>query len=154
MTVTLDQDVIDLLNDPATVKVLATVDGDGAPHAAIKRSLHLAGDGKLHFRELIESSATNRNLVRALWFDRAVSILLYAPDGRSVLIKGRPVKTHITGPLFQRHYQEVRARLGDVDLAAVWVIVPVSVSDQRVALRGEPPRMRCTRASSTSTGWR
>ena len=50
-------------------------------------------------------------------------------------IKGRPVKTHITGPLYQRHYQRVREKLGDVDLAAVWVIEPDEVIDQSFDVR-------------------
>lgn len=131
----LTPEVRDLLADSLTVKILATTDGQGHPHAVVKHSLHLGENGRLHLLELLESSSSNRNLLRALWFGGHVAISLSAPDGRSVQIKGRPVKTHITGPLFLRHYQEVRARHGDIDLAAVWEIEPDAVTDQSFGAR-------------------
>lgn len=135
MALQLSQELIDLIEDPATRKVLATVDEDGIPHVVVKQSLHVGGDGRLHYLELLESSRTNRNLVRSLWFDRPVAIAVQGSDGRSFQIKGIPVKTHITGPLFQQHYVAVRQRLGDVDLAAVWVIEPQEVIDETFAIR-------------------
>jgi hypothetical protein len=135
MTDLLSPKLRELIADNSTVKIVATVDGDGRPHAVLKASLHVADDGRLHYLEKIETSATNRNLLRALWFGGGVAIALVAPDGRSVQIKGRPIKIHITGPLFLRHYQELRARDGDADLAAVWVIEPDEVIDQDLAAR-------------------
>ena len=131
MSAILSPDVIDLVNDPATVKILATVDPDGAPHAVVKQSLHVAADGKLHYLELLETSTTNRNLVHSIWFDRLVTIALIGTD-RRVQIKGRPVKNHITGPLFLEHYRRIRER---GDLAGVWVIAPVQVIDENLAAR-------------------
>jgi hypothetical protein len=135
MSAILDPEVIDLLHDPSTTKVLATVDRDGRPHAVVRDSLHHGGDGTLHLLELLESSTTSRNLLASLWFDRKVAISLHGTDGRSVQIKGRPVKTHISGALFQHHYVKVRETLGDVDLAAVWEIVPEEVRDESFASR-------------------
>jgi hypothetical protein len=135
MTVTLSPDVIALLNDPTTTKVLATVDAAGVPHAVVKHSLHLGNDGNIHYLELIESSSTNRNLVRSLWFDGTVAISLVGRDGRTVQIKGRPVKIHVTGPLFLEHYRQLRASDENADLAGVWVIEPDSVIDQDLATR-------------------
>jgi hypothetical protein len=132
MSVVLSQDVIDLVNDPATIKVLATVDGDGVPHAVVEDSLYVAPDGTLHYLEPIESSTTNRNLVYGIWFDRVVAIVLIGADGRRVQIKGRPVKNHITGPLFLEHYRRVR---DTGDLAGVWAIAPEQVIDQDLATR-------------------
>jgi predicted pyridoxine 5'-phosphate oxidase superfamily flavin-nucleotide-binding protein len=135
MTLSLPDDVIALLDAADTVKILATVDADGTPHAVEKQSLHAADDGTIHYLERLESSATNRNLVRAIWFDATVAIALRGSDGRTVQIKGRPVKAHITGPLFQSHYVRLREREGDADLAAVWVIEPTLVADQDLARR-------------------
>ena len=45
MTVVLTPEIIALLDDDNTHKILATVDGDGVPHAVEKRSLHHGGDG-------------------------------------------------------------------------------------------------------------
>jgi hypothetical protein len=122
--------VIDLFDDPLVQKALATVDADGVPHIEVPHALLLGNDGHIHYLELLESSATNRNLVRSIWFDAQVAITLAAKDGRTVQIKGTPVKVHITGALFQQHYQTIRAQLGDVDLAGVWVIRPDGIIDQ------------------------
>jgi len=73
--------------------------------------------------------------VRSIWFGGKVAISLSGSDGRSIQIKGRPVKTHITGPLYQSHYERIRALLGDVDLAGVWVIEPDEVIDESFAAR-------------------
>jgi len=135
MPVAISPEIAALLADAATVKILATVDADGNPHAVEKRSLHLAEDGTLHHLELLESSQTNRNLVRSLWFDGKVAIALTGADGRTVQIKGRPIKTHIVGPLFQRAYAGLRAQDPDSDLAAIWVIEPLEVIDQAIAVR-------------------
>jgi hypothetical protein len=135
MTTTLTPDIIALLDDDTTRKVLATVDADDVPHVVEKRSLHHGGDGTIHYLELLETSTTNRNLVRSIWFGGKVAISLSGGDGRSVQIKGRPVKIHITGPLYLRHYERIRALLGDVDLAGVWVIEPDQVIDQSFAAR-------------------
>jgi hypothetical protein len=144
MTAQLPGDVVALLNAPDTVKILATTGADGFPHAVEKQSLHAAGDGTIHYLERLESSTTNRNLVRAIWFDAHVAIALKGSDGRTVQIKGRPVKAHITGPLFQSHYLRLREQEGDADLAAVWVIEPTLVADQdltrrRAAAEAAPP---------------
>jgi hypothetical protein len=135
MSAHLAPEIIELLNAPDTVKVLATVDGQGNPHAVIKKSLHVADDGTIHCLEILETSNTARNVTSALWFERRVAILLFGKDGRQVQIKGKPLKYHISGPLFLRHYSAVRERLGDVDLAGVWVIDPEEVIDENFAAR-------------------
>ncbi|MBI1920990.1 MAG: pyridoxamine 5'-phosphate oxidase family protein [Geobacter sp.] len=135
MSAQLTNEIIDLLKDKETTKVLATLDADGFPHAVVKQSLQPGEDGNILYLELLESSRTNKNLVRSIWFDRKVAIALKGKDGRSWQIKGKPVKTHITGPLFQKHYTAVRKRLGDVDLAAVWVIEPEEVIEETFAAR-------------------
>ncbi|AYH45570.1 pyridoxamine 5'-phosphate oxidase family protein [Azoarcus sp. DN11] len=124
MSTPLSTEVIELLNDASTIKVLATIDGEGSPHAVVRNELYAAGDGTLILPELLESSPTNRNLLRSLWFDRNVAVSLLAGDGRSFQIKGKALKTHVSGALFQRHYVEARERQGNVGLAAVWVIEP------------------------------
>lgn len=131
----LTEDVGALLGDARTVRILATTGPGGAPHAAVKQSLHLGGDGNIHYLERLESSITNRNLVNAIWFDRGVSLLLLGADGRSVQIEGRPVKLHVTGPLFLEHYARLADSDPDSDLAGVWVIRPESVRDQTPDVR-------------------
>ena len=141
MAAHLSKEIIDLFADAESTKVLATLDENGIPHVVVKQSLQVGDDGNLLYLELLESSRTNKNLVRSIWFDRMVSVAVSGKGGESYQIKGRPVKTHITGPVFQRHYQAIRERLGDVDLAAVWVIEPDEILDETfVARKAEEER--------------
>lgn len=135
MAVALQKELVDLLQDAETTKVLATLDENGFPHAVVKQSLQVGEDGNIFYLELLESSRSNRNLVRGIWFDKHVAIAIKGKGGQSYQIKGKPVQTHITGPVFQKHYREIRERLGDVDLAAVWVIEPLEVIDESFAKR-------------------
>lgn len=134
MAVALTQEIIELLNDPESTKVLGTIGDDGFPHLAVKQSLRFE-DGNLIYLELLESSRASRNMVRSIWFDRKVSVSIRGKDNRCYQIKGKPVKAHIAGPVFRRHYEAVRDRFRDVDLAAVWVIEPELVMDQSFSVR-------------------
>ncbi len=134
MGIELDEALIALLRDEASIKVLATVDADGAPHAVVKQSLTLDAAGRLVHLELLESSRTNKNLLRSLWSGGRVSVLVRRGD-ESWQLKGRPVRAHVAGPEFQREYVRVRERLGDVDLAAIWVIEPEEAVEQSFTVR-------------------
>jgi hypothetical protein len=114
---------------------IATLDETGAPHAAPSPFLHLDRDGYLVHLELLETSTSHRNLLRSIWFDRPVSISISADDGRVATVSGRVYKAHVSGPAFSDYYREVQNRLGDVDLAAVWLIEPLQVRDESYALR-------------------
>ncbi|ACM20016.1 hypothetical protein Geob_1658 [Geotalea daltonii FRC-32] len=135
MAVQLTKEIIDLLNNHESTKVLSTLDGDDFPHAAVKESLLAGEDGNILYLEFLESSRTNKNLVRSIWFNKKVAIAVKGKQGESYQIKGIPLKTHITGPLFQEHYNAVREKHGDVDLAAVWVIEPEEIIDESFAKR-------------------
>jgi hypothetical protein len=134
MAALLNQEIRALLVDPSTVKVLATLDEAGIPHAVVRQSLQLGDDGNLFYNEFLESSRTNKNLVRSIWYDRQVSIAIHGSQGQNYQIRGIPVKTHITGPLYQKQYSELRQKNGDVDLAAVWIIEPLEVIDENFAV--------------------
>lgn len=135
MAIQLDKEVTDLIEDQDTVKILATIDEKGSPHAVVKQSFHLEEDGNLVYLELLESSRTNRNLVRSLWFNQGVSVTLSGRDGLSYQIKGRPVKAVICGPVFRKYYEEIRRTLGDTDLATVWIIKPEEVINETYNVR-------------------
>ncbi len=134
MGIQLDEALIALLRDETSTKVLATVGADGAPHAVVKQSLSVDGEGQLVHLELLESSRTNKNLLRALWSDGRVSVLVRG-GAESWQVKGRPLRADVAGPEFQEEYVRIRARLGDVDLAARWVIEPEEVIRQSFAVR-------------------
>jgi predicted pyridoxine 5'-phosphate oxidase superfamily flavin-nucleotide-binding protein len=147
MAVALNQEVLDLLQSEETVKILTTVDERGVPHAVPKGSLTLGDNGTLVMLELLESSRTNRNLVRSIWYDLKVSVLLIGKNNQAFQIKGVPVKTYVSGPVFQKHYAAARERLGDVDPAAVWIIRPDEVINQSWTVRQD--EQRATRPTFT-----
>ncbi|MFZ2947845.1 MAG: pyridoxamine 5'-phosphate oxidase family protein [Desulfuromonadaceae bacterium] len=126
-----------LLKDSATVATIATLDEDGAPRSVPSPFLRLDEKGRLVHLELLETSATHRNLLRGIWFDRPVSVTLSGRGGRVLVATGRSHKAHVSGPLFSDYYREVRACLGDADLAAVWMIEPLRVSDETYLIRKE-----------------
>ncbi len=135
MATTLNKEIIALLSSDDSTKVLATVNERGFPHAAAKPFIRVDDDGNLLYLELVESSRTQKNLVRSIWFDQKVSISVSDRDGQSWQIKGKPVKTLVTGPTFLHHYRDVRRRLGDVDLSAVWIIEPEEIINENVFVR-------------------
>jgi len=135
MSVTHTPYLKELLADPATAGTIATLDEAGAPHAVPSPFLRLDSDGRLVHLELLETSHTHRNLLRSIWFDRPVSIVLSGKEGRVAVVKGRVYKAHVSGPLFSDYYREVRERLGDADLAGVWLIDAQEVIDETYALR-------------------
>jgi hypothetical protein len=124
-----------LLDDAATLATIATLDENGAPRSVPSPFLRLDEKGRLVHLELLETSTTHRNLLRSIWFDRPVSITLSGWDGRVLVATGRPHKAHISGPLFSDCYREVRDRLGDADLAAVWLIEPEEIRDESYQIR-------------------
>lgn len=124
-----------LLEEAATTASIATLDESGAPHSVPSPFLRLDGKGRLVHLELLETSTTHRNLLRSIWFERPVSLTLNGRDGQVLVITGRPYKAHVSGPLFSSFYSEVRALLGDADLAAVWLIEPLQIRDETYLIR-------------------
>ncbi|MDR3134959.1 MAG: hypothetical protein LBU69_02560 [Deltaproteobacteria bacterium] len=135
MSDALTREIIEALNDRRTVKALGTVDSSGAPRLAVKESLRLNGDGLLEYDEIIETSRTNANALRALWFGGTVSVLLLTAEGRSFLINGRPTRTIVSGSAFQERYQALRKTGLDTDLGAIWVIEPLSLEETTLEKR-------------------
>jgi predicted pyridoxine 5'-phosphate oxidase superfamily flavin-nucleotide-binding protein len=135
MAAKLNKEIIALFGSDDSTKVLATVNEQGEPHAVAKPFIRVDEEGNLLYLELVESSRTQKNLVRSIWFDQKVSVSVSNRKGQSWQIKGKPVRTLITGPVFLQHYRDVRRRLGDVDLSAVWVIEPDEVINENSAVR-------------------
>jgi Pyridoxamine 5'-phosphate oxidase len=135
MATKLNKELIALFSSDDSTKVLATVNEHGYPNASAIPYIRVDDDGNLLYLELVESSLTQKNLVRGIWFDKKVSISVSDNNGQSWQIKGKPVKTLITGPVFLHHYRDMRQRLGDVDLSAVWVIEPEEVINENILVR-------------------
>jgi hypothetical protein len=131
----LRQQIAVLLEDPATVATIATLDESGAPRSVPSPFLRQDAAGRLVHLELLETSTTHRNLLRSIWFDKPVSITLIGRNGQVLVIAGTPHKAHVSGPLFSDYYREVRSKLDDADLAAVWLIEPGQIRDETYVTR-------------------
>lgn len=132
---TLPEEVINIFQNPEAVKIIATTDGNGNPHAVIEDSLTVLDDGSIAYSEALESSRTNRNMTRAIWFNRHIAITI-ADKNNSYQISGLPVKCLIDGPIFKQFYIAARERFGpDSDIQAVWIIAPIEISNQSPAIR-------------------
>lgn len=142
MAIELPREFKNLFSRRGTLKVLTTIGEDGSPHAAVKQSIQIDEEGRLLYLELLESSVTNRNMVHSLWFQRPVSILISGAGSVSWQIEGLPSKAIIAGPLFKKHYRLAHHRYGDADLAAVWIIEPLSIRNQSRIHRIEEERER------------
>lgn len=141
MAIPLPSEVQALLAQRSTTKVLTTLNEDGSPHAAVKQSLQVDEEGRLLYLELLETSVTHRNLTASLWFDRPLSILLMGRSSECWQLTARAERVEVSGPLFKKHYRLAACRYGDVDLAAVWILEPLSLRNQgRVARMEEEQR--------------
>lgn len=129
MAVELQREVIELLNRPDSIKVLATTDKEGNPHVVFKGSIRAEENGYITYYELIETSQTNKNMVNSIWFNRQVAVNVFG-NGVSYQIKGIPYRAIIAGQEFEEAYKRVRARSEDGDLSAVWLIEPQQVIEE------------------------
>jgi len=130
LPIKLSKELVAALKDPTTLSSLATSDASGAPNVALGLSLAVEEDGALAYLEPLQASVTNRNLTHSLWFNRPVALAVTSEDGQRWQIRGVPVKAHVCGPVFRRHYERIRREVGDTDLAAVWIIEPRAVEDE------------------------
>lgn len=137
MAVIIQDELRTLLQSPETVKALATVDKEGNPYVTYKDSIHINDKGELEFYEMIETSQTNKNLVYSIWFDRLVTINILGKNKQSFLIKGKLKKVEIYGKEYEKHYQKVQDKFGNIDLAGVWKIEPIAIQEDSFQKRRE-----------------
>ncbi|MBR6222928.1 MAG: hypothetical protein IKQ71_05785 [Lachnospiraceae bacterium] len=129
------KEIIDAIEDPESIKVLATIDRHGVPHVVAKGTISVTEDGQIRYYELLESSQTNKNVTYALWFDRQVAINIITKDKKSYQIKGIPRRSLVAGKEYEKAYVTVLERSADNDLAAVYFIEPVSVVEESYPVR-------------------
>lgn len=126
----LSQKMLELIHDRSVAKVIATLDEHGAPYAVVSPFMQLGEKGELIHLELLEKSETNRNMLRSLWYERKIAVSV-----GGYVIRGVPIKAHISGPLFRHYYEQVRSVLDDADLSTVWLIEPEEVVDETYSTR-------------------
>ncbi len=124
-----------VLAESGTLAAIATLDESGAPFSVPSPFLKQDESGMLVHLELLETSSTHRNLLRSIWFDRPVSVTLSGREKEVLVISGRPHKALVSGLYFTACYREVRSLMGDVDLAAVWLIEPLQIRDETYLIR-------------------
>ncbi len=136
MSVELNEYIINAINNPESLKVLATNDKNGIPHIAFKGSLHYnVSENYIEHYEILESSQTNSNLVYSIWFEKTVAVNVLTPDKKSYQIKGRPVKSITSGRYFESVYNSLRKDGRDIDLGAIWLIEPVEIKEETFEVR-------------------
>jgi predicted pyridoxine 5'-phosphate oxidase superfamily flavin-nucleotide-binding protein len=127
----------ELLQNADSLKVLGTVDNDGSPHVVLRDSIRLLDDGNIAFAEELDSSIASKNMVRAIWFEKIVTITVVKGE-KHYQIKGRPFKCLITGPLFKEFLISEREKTeGDADIQSVWLIKPIAVRNESRKVRKE-----------------
>lgn len=133
----LKKEIIDLINRDNTIKILVTLDEENQPHTAEKKFVHISGDGKLVYLELLETSKSYKNFTHSLWYNQNVTFFILGYKSLGYQIRGKPERIIISGNIFEKYYKSVRKKLGDVDLAAVCIVEIEEVSDESFSQRFE-----------------
>lgn len=133
------EEIKDLINDPTSLKVIASVNVDGEVHVVYKQSLHVNESGQLEFYEIIESSQNNKNMVNSIWFDKKVAVNILTQDKRSFELKGIVKKAYVAGSYFEEKYRELIEK-GYYDLSTVWTIEVDSIKEKTFSVRVEEER--------------
>lgn len=137
MAAEIKQRLKEILSYASTVKVIATISHDGEVHSAVKQSLFADENGNIVYLEFFEKSQTNINLVNSIWFDKNVSITAVTPDGESWFIKGKTVRTRVSGKEYEKYYKLAEEGDKENDLVAVYYIEPLEIYEQTFKVQRE-----------------
>ena len=134
MSQKIPEELINLFENANSIKVLSTIDENGDPYISFKGSLQIL-DNNIAYAEIIESSQTNKNMIKSIWFNKHVSIAV-TDRIKSYYIKGLPIKCLIDGPIFKQFYMRIREKSGeDSDVQSVWIIEPKDIIEKSPKLR-------------------
>lgn len=122
-------EALSLFNDPNSLKILATTDSQGSPHIAVDNNIRLDEEKNIIYLEHLETSRCNSNLVNSLWFKKSVTVHIKSGE-REYAVQGIPIYSIISGPVFEKYYQEALAADESADLSTVWVIQPAKVFNE------------------------
>jgi hypothetical protein len=128
-TSALTPELIELLESPDSVKIIGTLGADGAPCLAANALLTSLNGVTLVLCERLETSRSNKNLVRSIWYDGPVTILLLNA-ARAFEIRAETYRCLAVGGIFDAVLARVRATNGpDADIAVVWELIPKTCRD-------------------------
>jgi hypothetical protein len=130
----LNRELIDIIQDDKSIKMIATVDEEGFPHVVQREDFKVLEDESIVFAEWRESSLTNSNLVRAIWFGgRAALFVSFVSNNKNVSyqIKGIPVRFDYVSSLYREFYAAARKKYGgDSDITGLWYIKPIEIRNE------------------------
>ncbi len=132
----LTEEIINFIRNQASIAVIATTDEQGIPHVVRREGFTVLDNGVLAYAEELESSRTNSNLLRALWYDRYIAVTFWDDAGLAFQIKGKPIRFDFTSPLYKQYYADVQQKYGnDADITGVWLIEPLEIRNENRAVR-------------------
>lgn len=135
MAVKIEKKIADAVNNPESIKVLASTDRHGNINVVAKGSISVTEDGRIKYWELLESSQTNKNVTFALWFNKEIAINVITTDKRSYQIKGIPRVNLNAGHEYEENYIKAQEKNKDNDLAAVYYIEPIEIIEETYSKR-------------------
>lgn len=135
VSVQISNELKEIILDEKTIKIIASLSPEGEVHSAVKQSLSFDEQGQLIYLEFFEKSQTNINMVNSIWFDKNISITAVTKDGRSFLIKGKPVRTRVFGHEYEKYYKLAEEKSEDNDLVAIYYIQPQEVYEQSFSVQ-------------------
>jgi len=143
--VKLPQELMDALKEKDTIKVLTTFDENGVPHTVLKDSITALDEKRLAYMELIETSMTQRNMLKNFWRREVKPISIAVINRRMNLyyqIKGMPDRFLYEGPIWEEMLDRVWAEMPDTNPSGVWIIIPQEIIDERYDSRLEAEAKR------------
>lgn len=131
-----DEQAAALFKDPDTLKILAVNDRSGQPHIIVDHTITIDQDGNILYLEFLETSLRNAALTNSLWFQHPVAVHV-EKDKDAYTIQGIPIRSIVSGPLFEEYYRAALAKEETADLSTVWVIAPQTLSNEAFSYQKE-----------------
>jgi hypothetical protein len=114
--------------DSGSLKIVSTLNENGTIHSTPKGTLTVNASGQLEYTEVLESSSSYKNVVRSLWFDKKVTVLVIGIDRRAYEITGNIKRILTAGRYFENTYNAFLEKRGH-GIAAVVQINVESIID-------------------------
>ena len=131
----LPDDLLSLLNDIESTKVVGTIDEDGIPHLVHKGSLTTLDNETIVFVEGFEGSNTNENLISSVRLNKKVAINV-TKGLISYQVKGFPHKYLSNDAVFTQLLNRIRERRGpDATISGVWGVKPEEIRNESPGYR-------------------